>query len=386
MVTKRSSGGGGNKVAVSLRSPDFAVTTYDALSRAIGLEHQFIEYRGFGWSGSVEGRMLALDVAQRLERQHRVQGGPAANRWRMAAYRQFVQMKYDGIRSVLGRVRPHVVYVWNAEREKGRVLAQAARDLDIRVLVFEHSPIPGTLTIDPEGVNARASVPRDPAFFLTWAKGRAPGAWRDRAARLIARKPRRPVGAGPTELPENFVFLPLQVANDTQIILNGGWVPSIKEMLRMAIRQIDRLPPGWSLVVKEHPSCRIGNADVLALNQDHPRLVVSEANDTFDLVRRSRGVLTLNSSVGLQSFFFDKPVLVLGDAFYRQPGLVETAESEADLGALFSRAADWTFDARLRDAFMTWLCDEYYVPIDESDPSNISERAADMVRRQLQRR
>ncbi len=93
--------------------------------------------------------------------------------------------------------------------------------------------------------------------------------------------------------------------------------------------------------------------------------------------------MTLNSSVGLQAFFFNKPLLVLGDAFYRQPGLVEVAESEADVGMKFEGAADWAFNSSLRDAFMTWLCEEYYVPIDDSNPYNISERAVEMVSRFL---
>ncbi len=89
-------------------------------------------------------------------------------------------------------------------------------------------------------------------------------------------------------IPENYIFLPLQVATDTQILLNGRWVPSIREMLLAAIRQIPRLPAGWALVVKEHPSCRIKNADVLA-EHAQARLVVSEAEDTFALVRGARG-------------------------------------------------------------------------------------------------
>ncbi|MGV3491674.1 MAG: hypothetical protein ACO1OG_10170 [Devosia sp.] len=293
-------------------------------------------------------------------------------------------VKYAGLRGQLERISPEAVYVWSGERGRGRALARAARDLGIPTLIFEHAPFPGHLTVDPKGVNAKASVPREPQFFLDWAKKTAlVTKWRDIGNSLVARKPKNAVPGTPVKLPENYVFLPLQVATDTQILLNGRWVPSIREMLLAAIRQIPRLPEGWALVVKEHPSCRIKNADVFAEHIDTRGLIVSTVEDTFDLVRGSRGVLTLNSSVGLQSFFFDKPVALLGDAFYRQPGLVEMADSESDLGDLFARADSWAFEVSLRDAFMSWLCEEYYVPIDEKRPTEISDRAVSMIRKKL---
>lgn len=368
---------------VSFRSPEVAIPIYRSLSRALGEAHKFVITSPLGWHGKDLGRDVAEEALEIYQRRRRLMGQPPLRGLRERFYIGSMLSKYAGLRAALAAIAPRAVYVWNGERGRGRVLARAARDLGISTLIFEKAPIPGRLTIDAVGVNARASVPQDPQFFRTWANGRKAVDWRKEGQALVARPPRKPVKAAPATIPQNYIFLPLQVATDTQILLNGRWVPSIREMLLAAIRQIPRLPEGWALVVKEHPSCRIKNADVLR-EHAQPGLVVSEAEDTFALVRGARGVLTLNSSVGLQSFFFDKPVCVLGEAFYRQPGLVEMADSEGELGERFAHAAAWGFDAELRDAFMSWLCEEYYVPIDERNPTAISERAVEMVRRLIE--
>lgn len=378
----RSQGNG--DVIVSFRSPDVAVPIYRALSEALGVRHRFIISTPLAWKGREHGRDLAKEALEVFQRRRRMGSRRPLQGLRKWRYLTVMAMKYAGLRKSLQRLHPTAVFVWNAERGRGRALASAARDLAIPTLVFEHAPIPGCLTVDQRGVNAKAAISRDPQFYRDWAAKAHPTTnWREAGNSLVARKPKRSLPGAPVRLPENYIFLPLQVATDTQILLNGRWVPSIREMLLAAIRQIPRLPEGWALVVKEHPSCRIKNAAVLTQHVDTSGLIVSTIEDTFDLVRGSRGVLTLNSSVGLQSFFFDKPVAVLGDAFYRQSGLVETADSESELGDLFARADGWTFDASLRDAFMSWLCAEYYVPIDEKNPTEISDRAVAMIRNKL---
>ena len=368
---------------VAFRSPHVAIAIFRSLVRAQGKRLVFLNATPASLTGSRGGEAAAAEQLRIDERRRELAGKrPRGAMWRWWFIRSMA-MKYAALRAMLVRRQAEAAFVWNGERGRRHMLAQAARDLSIPTLIFEHAPIPGRLTIDPAGVNARASVPREPEFFRLWAAEHGTVDWRREGETLKARRPRKAgQPAASTTIPDNYIFLPLQVATDTQILLNGRWVPSIREMLLAAIRQIPRLPEGWALVVKEHPSCRIKNADVLRARAQS-RLVVSEAEDTFALVRGAGGVLTLNSSVGLQSFFFDKPVCVLGDAFYRQPGLVEMADSEEELGNQFARAGDWSFDSELRDAFMSWLCDEYYVPIDEKNPTVISERALAMVRRML---
>jgi capsular polysaccharide export protein len=131
------------------------------------------------------------------------------------------------------------------------------------------------------------------------------------------------------------------------------------------------LPSGWHFRLKEHPSAKAALGQVLADAQAVAggRLIVDNDNDTFVQVRASRGVVTINSSVGLQAFFFDKPVMVLGRALYGLPGLVDLIQSETGLRLALPNVAALSFDPALRDAFMTYLAEVYYLKVTDAGGS-----------------
>ena len=108
------------------------------------------------------------------------------------------------------------------------------------------------------------------------------------------------------------------------------------------------------------------------------RVVVDNATDSFAQVQGSRGVVTLNSSMGLQAFFHDKPVVVLGRAFFAVPGLVTMADNQAALNAAFAGADSLGFDPEARARFMNWLDRVYYprftYPPDAADLSALAEK------------
>jgi capsular polysaccharide export protein len=133
------------------------------------------------------------------------------------------------------------------------------------------------------------------------------------------------------------------------------------------------LPEGWHLRVKEHPSARVA-LDLSALVATG-RVVVDNATDSFAQVQGARGVVTLNSSMGLQAFFHDKPVVVLGRAFFARQGLVEVAADQVHLNALFAAPDSLGFDATLRARFMNWLDRVYYPRCSASGDADLSAMA-----------
>jgi capsular polysaccharide export protein len=90
------------------------------------------------------------------------------------------------------------------------------------------------------------------------------------------------------------------------------------------------------------------------------RVVLDNGSDSFAQLAASRGVVTLNSSMGLQAFFHDKPVVTLGRAFFALPGLVTPAGNQTALNAAFAGAESLTFDPAFRARFMNWLDQVYY--------------------------
>ncbi len=301
----------------------------------------------------------AARVAVALARAKRQPKGAVA-RW---IKRQMIRGQYNWARAYFTAHPDHLALAWNGLTGSRMAYMAGAADAGAPRLYAELAPLPGRITLDPAGVNAEGSVPQDPDFYRDWAKGRDLSGWREMGAGLVARASRRAdVGqAGGADLPESpFLFCPLQVPDDSQVTLFAGWCGGMAGFLAALGQAAAALPQGWHLRVKEHPSAKTSLAPLLAPLLAGGRVVLDNGTDSFAQVAASRGVVTLNSSMGLQAFFHDKPVVTLGRAFFNLPGLVHPAQDQAALTALFASPQALRYDAALRAAFLCWLDAVYY--------------------------
>ncbi len=273
--------------------------------------------------------------------------------------RQMLRGQYNWARGYFTRHPDHLAAAWNGLTGTRMAFLMGARDAGAATLHAERAPFPGRITLDPTGVNAEGSVPQDPAFFL--GQPLDPD-WRQAGNALTARPSRRAdVGQSVAPLPDTpFLFCPLQVPNDSQVTLFAGWSGGMAGYLEALTQAAASLPPGWHLRVKEHPSARASLAQALAPLLATGRAVLDNDADSFAQLAASKGVVTLNSSMGLQAFFFDKPVICVGLAFFNLPGLTTPAGSQTALAAAFSDAPALAFDADLRGKFIGWLLRDYY--------------------------
>lgn len=294
-------------------------------------------------------------VALALARAKRQPKG-ALMRW---LKRQLLRGQYNWARAHFTRHPDHVAVAWNGLTGSRLCFLQGARDAGAPVLHAELAPLPGRITLDPAGVNAEGSVPQDPAFFRTHD---APADWRKAGAGLTARASRRgDVGQRGGSLPDTpFLFCPLQVPDDSQVTLFAGWCGGMAGFLAALTQAAPHLPEGWHLRLKEHPSAKSSLAPQLAPLLATGRAVLDNGTDSFAQIAASRGVVTLNSSMGLQAFFHDKPVITLGRAFFALPGLVSPAADQPTLNALFTAPDQLGHDEDLRAAFLGWLDRVYY--------------------------
>ena len=292
-----------------------------------------------------------------------------------AAKAALIRAQYNWARRSFGP--GEVAMCWNGLTGSRMAFMAGARDAGAERLFVERAPLPGRITLDPAGVNFEGSLPRDPE----WYRAReAREDWRQIGETLTARASRRAdVGQADGEIDGRFIFCPLQVPDDSQVRLFGGWVKGLDHMIAALGRAAQGLPPGWHLRVKEHPSARQPLGAALAAAGD--RVIVDNQTDTFAQVRASEAVLTLNSSVGLQAFFYDKPVLVLGQALFGIPGLVTLAQSEAAMAEAFRAPDALGFDQSLRDAFMTYLDTRYYPKLEATGQGYRID--PDLVRRRV---
>ena len=111
---------------------------------------------------------------------------------------------------------------------------------------------------------------------------------------------------------DKFVFYPMQVCDDTQIKINGkGWdnEKAVDWILDKYTKDNCRL------VIKPHPAER--NVDYLKSFRDKYRCVADFSMDnTKDLLRCADLVVTINSTVGLESLILGKKPKVLGKSLF----------------------------------------------------------------------
>jgi len=112
---------------------------------------------------------------------------------------------------------------------------------------------------------------------------------------------------------EKYIFFPMQVASDSQIILNSdiGLFDALKYSIKKA--EVDNL----NLVVKLHPAERDIDViyTILKLREKYKFNIVD--NNTFEVIANAQKVITINSTVALEAMILDMPVEILGRSFYK---------------------------------------------------------------------
>ncbi|SPC24967.1 capsule biosynthesis protein [Cupriavidus oxalaticus] len=277
------------------------------------------------------------------------------------------------LRMLLQPRRIDAIVVFGSARRQHRIAARVARELGIAYWVFEEGYIrPDYITLEAGGVNAEsplASLPLDsiphaerttrPCRFrhafglMAWhsfwyfvagwiAQGRYPhyrhhkpfsvpelGRWLRAGYRKIRfhwqeRGLRRQLLA--SDHP-HFFMVALQVSGDSQIRQHSPW-RRIEDFIEATIQSFaSHAPPDSQLVIKHHPMDRghTNYAATIAASCARYGVAgrVSYLHDARlpSLLHRCIGLVTVNSTTGLQALFHRVPVIALGRCFYAKPGL-----------------------------------------------------------------
>lgn len=129
-----------------------------------------------------------------------------------------------------------------------------------------------------------------------------------------------------------YFFVPLQFEGDAQLKLFSGY-KSVEDFIAELIRSFSlHAPKSALLVFREHPHGRgMGGyrefiSEVARYFVVDSRIVYLVEGDTPVLVKRSAGVITINSTVGVRALKSRVPLKVMGAAIYQRPGLVFEGE------------------------------------------------------------
>lgn len=130
---------------------------------------------------------------------------------------------------------------------------------------------------------------------------------------------------------KRFVYYPLHVPGDMALTLR---TPQLLDQLALIDFICRAVPHTHLVVIKEHPAM-VGAIDAKRLVQllarhDNLRLLPPSTNN-YEVLPRTDAVVSVNSKSGAEAALLGKPVVVLGDAFYRDSPLVRYVDRLQDL-------------------------------------------------------
>jgi capsular polysaccharide export protein len=310
--------------------------------------------------------------------------------WRIYCFFAYVteRARFYHYYHIFAKLDCEAVAIWNGQKQPYLTMVKAAEHAKKRILFFENGLMPNTTTADYAGVNAHNCLPRDPNFYLNLSSNENNA---ELPTDLVTRAPHKKRDISDQqviELPEHYIFVPFQVPADSQIVIHSPWVLSMQQMfhaLRDAhnkLRQQGRtdIP---HLVFKEHPSWPGNFADLYEMD---PYCIFANQNNTQALIENAQAVVTINSTVGLESLLLGKKVITLGNACYNIEQLVLHASNEQQLFTALEQLANWQFNETLRQNFLTFIADVYCIPkgwekmLEQADEQHLQA----MVKRILQ--
>lgn len=252
---------------------------------------------------------------------------------------------------------------------------QWASENGVRILVFEEGYLrPQFITLEEDGVNANSSLSRDANFYLNQPdqlplqvlpvksctkKQYAHAAWyylnswyyrkeflnyqhhkplsicyeagcwiRSGWRKVIySLKQRKILAKLQQELDKNYFLAILQVYNDSQVTSHSPY-NDIRDYIYEVIFSFARHAPLEStLVIKHHPMDR-GHRQYHSLIDQlcvqlgiRGRVMYVHDLPLPDLLNHAKGVVTINSTVGILALNYNKPLKVMGNALYDIKGL-----------------------------------------------------------------
>ena len=244
---------------------------------------------------------------------------------------------------------------------------QAAKELDIGFINMElgcsRSPFLDSLVADPWGVNGSSALsksdisdfkdisPSNAEDDFLFSGGINSKAYESKFTYINATQILNKIGES------KIALISLQLYDDANQVHYSPF-ESVKSVLQKILPPLQE--KGYTCIIKEHPASNIrrGSEDanleakLYALDFENVVWLTCKDKDIQNstLFRIADVVITVNSSSGFEALFYEKPVVVLGDAVYKPTNVFPTLEDY--LEGNFDEKAYKTNIGKIRNFFL----------------------------------
>lgn len=246
--------------------------------------------------------------------------------------------------------------LWNGLSFRQAIAVEISKLYDIKLFYVENGLLPNTVVIDPKGVNAYNSVPRERAFYENYSTHDRP-----LPNQLVKRQPKKEnkFKENEIDLPLKYIFIPFQIDHDTQILIHSPWIRHMSHLFEVIIKIANQLNNDLVFVFKEHPSNKKEYPKLHQEASKNEKIMFINNLPTQTLIQNAEAVITINSTVGIESLLFKQKVITLGNAFYSIDGITKHASSSEMLYGILSQLDDWEVNDTLITNFITYLYYDY---------------------------
>lgn len=268
---------------------------------------------------------------------------------RQIAYYLFFRYRYF----FKAQAYSHLI-VWNGKKFHQAIACIAAQSCGISCLYAETGPLPGYMQMSQYGVDASSHLPYQASFYKCYDKNNlSKHTDSNKKETLILKNP--------------IVFVPFQVVEDSNIYCHSPWIANMRELYYQLEQCIEKTPE-LMVLIKEHPECQENYDD---LKGKHSRILFTTPEKSIaDLLCQSDFVITINSTVGLESLLQNKSLIVLGEAIYNVEGITQTAKTSEQLHTAVSHIIDgWQPDQRVLRGFIHYITSHYAIRGNMDNPT-----------------
>ena len=218
-----------------------------------------------------------------------------------------------------------------------------------KTVFFETGPLPGVSAIDPKGVNFYSSIPSDVDFYLN---------------RTLSSTELKLVQTNqitrPGNLPKNYILVPFQVVEDSNIYLHSSWIHNMRQFFGLCESLSQQLGDKVTFVFKEHPACNEQYEDLR--QRQTPQLKFVDDVSTPVLVNFADAIVTVNSTVGIEGLMARKKIFVLGDALFGIAGITYPVNSTVELYEYLKKLNELHLNEGAIASFIDYLKNDYSIP------------------------
>ncbi|MED5243399.1 capsular polysaccharide export protein, LipB/KpsS family [Priestia sp. LL-8] len=170
-----------------------------------------------------------------------------------------------------------------------------------------------------------------------------------------------------SELPKDYLFVPFQVHDDSQIIMNSDSIKNMEQLVEIIIFQLDEYNRKHNkdlhVVFKEHPADqgRVNYSSLYDKFKNHTHVNFLTSGNTNEILQKSNLVVTINSTVGIEALQSYKPVITLGNSYYGIDGIAYKCSNYKNLYEVFHKALTQDVDREAINKFLFYLRFSYQI-------------------------